>query len=309
MALTSQEISQLDSISTVSEAPESVNEVTASTDTVAPVSVAMASGSPGYVAPASPTVYSDSVFPDSVVEAEPVYGIILTAPEPEPPAPQRSSGSLGVSFILSGLFLLFFISALRFRNNIKYASTMFHNLVETRTRQNIFDETVRETSLIVMLNILWCASAGIICYCVYQFFNPDTLEWSRRSLGMLWGMALAVVYTLFMWWAYACVGWVFGDREHASLWIKGFASSQALIAPAFFVIALIGICQPFTGFGVGVAATIFFILGKLAFIWKGYRIFFNQFSSWVLFLCYLCSLEIVPLVLCYRCAIFLGRVL
>ena len=245
---------------------------------------------------------------DSVTQAaEPVYGILLTPPPSLAPAPHRSGETLGVSFILCGLFLLFLVIALRFRNNFKYALTMFRNLIETRTRQNIFDDTVRETSLIVMLNILWIGSAGIICFDLFRFMNPEIGMSVSRSIGMLWGMALAGVYALFLWWAYSAVGWVFSDAGHAALWVKGYSASQALMAPAFFLFALVSICRPDTSFQAALCAAVVFVLAKLAFIWKGYRIFFNQISSWVLFLCYLCSLEIVPLILCYRSAILLGK--
>ena len=253
----------------------------------------------------------DSILgPDSISEAvSPVYGILLTPPSPQNPDSLRTGGNIGVSFILSGLFILFLIIALRFRNNYKYVIGIFRNLVETRTRQNVFDDTVNETTLIVLLNALWCACAGVTGYIFYQFMSPATGEWQDRAVGMLLGMAVATVYAIFMWGAYWGVGWVFSDRSHAALWVKGYAASQALMAPAFFVISLIGICNPETAPGVaGVAITVF-VIAKVAFIWKGYKIFFNQFSSWVLFLCYLCSLEIVPLVLCYRGSLLLGEVL
>ena len=266
--------------------------------------------------PVSPEINVPVVAGDTVVASDsidvlqpPSMGIMLTPPEPLPQTPPLERGNIGVSFIISGLFLIFLIVGLRYRNNIKYTVTMFHNLVETRTRHNVFDDTVKEASLIVLLNVLWCACIGIIGFCVFQYFNPGIIEYSFRSVGMLVGMALAVGYTVFMWIAYSCVGWVFSDREHADLWVKGFSASQALMSPALFVIALVAICRPETALNVAIVTAIVFVCGKLIFIWKGYRIFFNQFSSWVLFLCYLCSLEIVPLILCYRCAVLLGEVL
>ena len=241
------------------------------------------------------------------VQQEPVYGLLLTPPPPRQETPKRLDGSEGVSFIICGLFLIFFVIALRFRNNYKYILTMMRSLVETRTRHNVFDDTVNETTMIVLLNILWCACAGIIGFSVYQFLHPTVEVMSHRSVGMLLGMGMAAVYSLAMWGAYGVVGWIFSDRLHSALWVKGFSSSQALMAPAFFVTALIGMCRPDTAIEIGIVSAGVFILVKFIFIWKGYRIFFNQFSSWVLFLCYLCSLEIVPLVLCYRCAVLLGE--
>lgn len=247
---------------------------------------------------------------DSLIsQTEPVYGLLLTAPDPIPPAPLRQNGNIGISFILCGLFILFLIIALKFRNNFKYLTTIFRNIIEIRTRQNVFDDTVREASLIFLLNILWCVCAGIICACLYYSFNPGVCEWAQRYLVMLTGIALAGIYSFLMWVAYSTIGWIFSDGTHSLLWVKGFAACQALMSPALFITALIGICRPEAVFGVGIASAIVFIVGKLIFIWKGYRIFFSQFSSWVLFLCYLCSLEIVPLVLCYRSAIFLGEIL
>ena len=241
------------------------------------------------------------------VSPEPEYGLLLTPPETPTPAPMRVQDGYGISFILSGLFILFLIISLRFRNNMKYAVYMFRNLLETRTRHNVFDDTVRETAMIVMLNLLWCACAGIIAFTAYSStFTVSTGEY-YRSLGMIAGMIIAVAYTLLMWGAYSLVGWIFSDTQHAALWVKGFTASQALMAPALFVIALLGICQPSIGLMLGMIGAGVFILGKLMFIWKGYRIFFNQISSWVLFLCYLCSLEIVPLILCYRSAVLLGE--
>ena len=247
---------------------------------------------------------------DSVAnEPEPVYAVILTPPEREPAVPQRTDNQLGVSFILTGLFLLFLIVALRFRNNIKYVASIFRNLIETKTRHNVFDDTVRETSLVILLNILWCGSAGIILYGIYSFLSPETTVLKFQALEMTIGMAAAVCYTLFMSFAYYGVGWIFSDSGHARMWLKGFLASQGLMSPAFFVIALLAICYPGSGESIFTAAFFIFILAKFVFIWKGYRIFFTQFSSWVLFLCYLCSLEIVPLFLTYRLAFLFGELI
>ena len=256
-----------------------------------------------------PVIEADSLATDSVVaEPEPLYGILLTAPEPPAAAPQRDS-SLGLSFILLGLFLLFLVIALRFRNNMKYVGAMFHNLIDTRMRQNVFDDTVRETSLIILLNLLWCASAGIIGYCCLSQMFPSLGLVYHQVGGILFAMALSGVYVMFMSGAYYSVGWVFSDSSHAMLWLKGFAASQALMTPLFFLTALFSLCWPGVETEVAITAGAIFVVARLFFIWKGFRIFFNQFSSWVLFLCYLCSLEIVPLVLTYRLAIFLSEVL
>ena len=289
------------------------SKVTALSDTV--VSVPQTDETPAVAKPdtivrltsAIPIPAADPDTVSAPLKSEVITGMLYQYPEEDLPPTVIEETDPGISYILGGLFLLFLVIALRFRNNIKYAVAMFQNLIETRTRQNVFNDTVRETSLIVLLNVMWCACAGIIGYCFYQYYFIGDLERiAYPSVGMLLGMALALVYSIFMCVAYSSVGWIFSDREHAELWVKGYSSSQALMAPAFFIIALVGICRPATGAGVTLSALMVFFLAKLVFVWKGYRIFFNQFSSWVLFLCYLCSLEIVPLILSYRCALIIG---
>ena len=238
--------------------------------------------------------------------SEPVYALLLTPPEPEAAAPVRPPSQWGISVILTSLFLLFFVVALRIRNNGKYAASIFRNLTETRTRHNVFDDTVRESSLVILLNILWCVSAGVILYATYSYFAPERVVDHLRALDMVTGMIAALGYTVFMIPAYYTVGWIFSDSDHARMWVKGFMASQGLMSPAFFIISLLSICYPLQGEMVFISAICIFILAKFVFIWKGYRIFFSQFSSWVLFLCYLCSLEIVPLLMTYKLAILIG---
>ena len=83
------------------------------------------------------------------------------------------------------------------------------------------------------------------------------------------------------------------------MWVRGAAATNGAEAFLLFPFALLALTQPEWNPGVLILAGIVFILGKFLFIFKGFRIFFNQFSSWLLFLYYLCSLEIIPLLLTY----------
>ena len=257
----------------------------------------------GEVALTEHFIDSFPIMPEDTVNVEtPVqYGLVLTSPEPFPSSPLRNDNQTGVSVILSVLFILLLVIALRFHNNTKYVGAVFRNIIDTRIRHNVFDDTVRETSFIILLNILWCVCMGITGYCCLRYYG-DTGE-APMVGGILGGIALSMVYCVVMGVAYYGVGWVFSDKIHARNWYKGFIACQALMAPFFLVTALLSICWS------GAESLIFFftaavyILVKLIFIWKGYKIFFSQISSWVLFLCYLCSLEIVPVILTYRLAV------
>ena len=249
------------------------------------------------------SIFSNSGISDTIV-ANPEPDFVLLMEPPEVPKPElRSHRQDGTSYILGALFLLFLIIALRFRNNMKYIWRLSKDLIDTRIRHNVFDDTVRETSLIFLLNTLWCVSTGIIIYYSFSFFNSGETAGLLPWLGIVIGISLAVAYTLFMLLAYFGVGWIFSDGEHARLWTKGFTASQALMSPLYFIIALLAIGQPQLAPFVTISAVIVFFAIRLLFIWKGLKIFFNHKGSYLLYLYYLCSLEVVPLILLYRAAI------
>lgn len=265
---------------------------------------------PGFRAPLKPVV-ADSIKAanDSLKAKTKTFGMVLDAPE-VPKVQESNSHNMGMSFILGGLFLLFCILGLRFRNNSKYITSLLHNLVEVRVRSNVFDETVRETSFIVLLNLLWSCSAGIVLCALLAYTMPTDPASSfgiqalvtKPALCTAVCMGLMILYTCGMALAYLTVGTVFYDAVHAKMWLKGFSASQGILAIVFFPLALLLLYCPqwwqellWTALGT-------FLIAKFVFIWKGFRIFFTQFSSWVLFLYYLCSLEIVPLILTYWAA-------
>ena len=75
-----------------------------------------------------------------------------------------------------------------------------------------------------------------------------------------------------------------------------------------FPLSLVALNYPKWDVPVLLIAAGVFVIGKIVFLYKGFRIFFTQISSWLLFLYYLCSLEIVPLILTYLGAVTLCTV-
>ncbi|MDE6061420.1 MAG: DUF4271 domain-containing protein, partial [Duncaniella sp.] len=54
-------------------------------------------------------------------------------------------------------------------------------------------------------------------------------------------------------------------------------------------------------------AIICYVLVRLIFIFKGFRLFYDNFGSLLYFILYLCTLEIVPPVLLWRCIGFFSK--
>lgn len=267
------------------------------------------------VIPADTAMPAKSVISvDTVMQVKPVeYAIVMENPEIRY-NPVPGTESFGMSYIIGGMLILFAAIGFRFKSDRRYMSLLWHDLLDVRTRGNIFDATVRETSLLVLTNVLWSLSAGIVVWCLSRSGVMGT-SWNvltvpgDNAASIAVCMGVAIVYSIFMVMAYFTVGTVFADKPLATLWLKGHTAAMALLSFIFFPLSLLMIFYPQWNVELLYIALFSFILAKAAFILKGFRIFFNQVSSWVLFLYYLCSLEIVPLILTYAAAMYLCSIL
>lgn len=261
------------------------------------------------------TLHSDSVASDSaaidVVSQEGKalnYGIQLREPKTEGIKyikPQTDA----MSWILTVLILVFVVACIRYSKNTRYFAKMFNDMMERRERSSNMDGTVRESSFLFLLNILWCLSVGILVYGLVAkkaLGHPVEIWTSTELAGILICGAVAVGYTLFLIVAYGVVANVFSDASKSATWVSGYLSTQALEAIFMFPLAIIGLALPSALIGLLIVGSIGFMISKIIFIYKSFCIFFRDSSSWVLFLYYLCSLEIVPIIFAYKAAVNLS---
>lgn len=258
------------------------------------------------------SVMSDSAVVDSVVAGSEQMGIVLVDPVAtvEPLQVEASDG--GYSWIYMILVVLFSAVGLRFHNSPRYVKALLGDLIETRTRNNVFDDTVRETSLMVLLDVLWCACGGVLLWkslVVPEWAPMGIPEGARPLEGMLLCMGMCVAYTVFLMMAYWVTGNVFSNAASTSSWLKGASASMGIQTVILLPMALLVLSQPQWNTVVLPIALGAFILGKITFIIKGFRIFFNRFSSCLLFLYYLCGLEIVPLIMTYVLTLYLSGIM
>ena len=248
---------------------------------------------------------ADTVSADSLAAPPKEYVLVFDRPESPAGAEPTSPAGAGMSWVITGLFLVFLVACLRFRKNARFLSMMLHDVFEVRVRPNAFDDTLHETAFLWLLNLLWAGCAGVLLYC--QVRRPEGAvlagEFDVGSLGLC--MGLAALYVVFMVAAYAVVATLFDGSAKASMWVRGFLSMQGLVAVCLFPLALLALCVPGIQSAAIIVGFLVFIVAKILFIYKGFCIFFAQIASWVLFLYYLCSLEIVPVVLTYVSARYL----
>ncbi len=248
---------------------------------------------------------------DSLAHEKSGFGIVLQAPYREQVAvssSEQSGAGDGLSWVFAVLAVLFCAVCLKFRNTPRYIRTLVADMKDVRTRHNMFDNTVRETSFLIILIVAWICCSGILLWQLQRLTVPDagfnSLSIADRPLpGIGICAGVAAVYVVFMLLAYEITGNVFSDRKMTRIWVKGASATMGLQVFLFFPFALLTLCYPEWNRTILILAGFVFIIGKIQFIYKGFRIFFNQISSWLLFLYYLCSLEIVPLILAYLAAL------
>ena len=216
------------------------------------------------------------------------------------------------SWVYMILFAAFFLACVRVRGNYKFLGAFFRDLVMVRERENMFDATMRETSFIFFVLLLSGCSIGVLMRLAVPLYGaslpikadiPDMGGWISGELAAtLVCMGLACAYIGAMWVCYTVVGKVFSDTLHTWLWVRGFTAGTGLGAVFFFPLALLALEYPALTAPLVLIAFVMLILVKILFIVKGFRIFFTESSLWVVFLYYLCSLEIVPLVITFGLA-------
>ena len=241
-------------------------------------------------------VLADSLQSDTGLHLN--YGIVLERPAAEAMAPAGSTGN-GMSWILTGMFLILVFACVRYKKNSRFFSLMLNDIMEVRERHNAFDDTLREKSFVWLLNILWCGAAGMLLYGLIANPAPGALISPHGIRMMCVCMGIGGAYTLFLALSYIVLGTLFSDSGKASMWVKGYLSTQGLEGVLMFPVAMLALCVPGLWGSMVVIGAIIFIIAKILFIYKSFCIFFTEISSWVLFLYYLCSLEIVPMILAY----------
>ena len=208
------------------------------------------------------------------------------------------------SGVMTLLVAVFFFITFNIGHYSTFLKTFAHNLFSVRRRPNMFDDrsTMSETRVLVSLILLTCVSEGILSFTALTTIN-DIKSDNFHSILILSGLAL--VYYLIQYVAYRMVGYIFTTKKRAQMWMKGFSSSQALLGLTICAPALFSLFVPSAQKTILIVSLLLYITARIIFISKGFRIFYHNLFSLVYFILYLCTLEIIPLILIYKASLFL----
>ena len=201
-----------------------------------------------------------------------------------------------MALLLAGLLAV----ALCYHKGYKYIENFFHYMFSTRRRENMFeDHTVNETSIQAALVANTCIVEGFIIYLAVQ------LMWPVFALSLQQGVflhvaaysGLALAFYVAQRVVFKLLGYTFLDAVGSKLWIDGFKASQSFLGLTLLPVLVLLMLYPAHGKLLLTVAASLYLVARLIFIYKGFRIFYGNLSSILYFLLYLCAVEIVPLVL------------
>ena len=264
--------------------------------------------------PADTTLHADTAdvyyapqyldgFPDTIT-GDSALSDINTLPvmeQPEPGQVQQFARSPlhdtpSMALLLMGLLAV----ALSYHTGYKYIENFFHYMFSTRRRENLFeDHTVNETKILIALIANTCITEGFLIYFAVQLLRPALAASLQASVfpHVAAYCGIAAGFYIIQWMVYKVLGYTFSDKVGSKLWLDGFKASQSFLGLMLLPVLVLVMLYPAHGKLLLSIGAILYIVARLIFIYKGFRIFYSNLTSILYFILYLCAVEIVPLVL------------
>ena len=248
--------------------------------------------------------------PTSVVQTTDTVAVMeIPAPgEAKPFASSPLHDTPSMAILLLGLLAV----ALSYHTGYKYIENFFHNMFSTRRRENLFeDHTVNETGILVALIANTCIVEGFITYFAVSLLRPDLSPALHANvfIHIAAFTGIAVGFYIVQWLAYKLLGYTFTDSVGSKLWIDGFKASQSFLGLLLLCVLVPLMLFPSHGKMLLAAAALIYLVARLIFIYKGFRIFYGKLPSLFYFLLYLCAVEIVPLAIVASVTIWICGIL
>lgn len=177
-------------------------------------------------------------------------------------------------------------------------------LLSVRRRPNVFDDEHRVPGYIAgVLALIFVVFGGVVLYNLHGVPAVPTFTGAAASMGLLG------LYYIFQRCAYWLLGYTFTTPEGRRRWLGGFAATQAYTGLALVIPAMLLIFEPSWHSTLIIISLSIYFAARLLFIAKGFRIFYQNFWSLLYFILYLCTLEILPMLLIYYLSGLLTAVL
>lgn len=209
-------------------------------------------------------------------------------------APRRPLSAASDAGVLTLVLAMLVFVGFNTRYVRRLISNLPNDLWSLRRRNNAFDDhTANEMRTTLLLVLQLCVFQGVL---LWMWLGDPLERWDFRPVFPAVGCLSALMcgWYAFSISAYATLGYTFSDRLGTAQFVRGFNASQVSLSLLLALPALVALFYPALAEWMLWAAAGLYVLTRGAFIIKGFRIFYVNFSSWLYFILYLCTLEIVP---------------
>ncbi len=204
-------------------------------------------------------------------------------------SPEALTRLPGQSSVIMAILVALFVGAGCNPSGLRRTMARYRSeLLSVRERRNAFDDDT-SGGLGVMRMFLVCGAVIVCGVCASLGAGALT------TAAILAGVGLAGAFYVFEYCAYALVGYAFAYKAARARWLSGFSASVALTGVFLFVPTLLLLFFPEWSWWLLPVGAGIFVVFRVVFIYKGFRIFFNGIPSLLYFILYLCTLEIIPL--------------
>lgn len=216
--------------------------------------------------------------------------------EPEP-RPGHTGHDQGVVALIVMLLLAMSLS---FRNIRRVWGTLVKRLWNTHARQGFEHITMNEKRTIGLLLIVAVFFIALLSTAALSSFMPGTFHYTIATTLRL--TALVALYFMFQYAVYEIIGYTFVSDEGRQMWVEGFTASMTLLGVLLTIPGLAVLFYPDITVPMVELAAALYVIARIMFICKGFRIFYTNSWSLVYFILYLCSLELIPVILIFHLA-------
>lgn len=214
----------------------------------------------------------------------------------------RTSSAGEQDVVLLVLLLIFlWISAVAISGRNFFAQ-IGEGLFEEKLRGNFATSSVVEklrlrSALLAQTFVL----SGVI---LSGYIEVNSMGWGHlayaKELNILVLSVGALLFFLSQWLLYRLLGYVFDLTMRWRIWLESFVVITCYTGVLLLPFVLLQIFYPPLYEDIGSIIAVIYLIGRIIFIYNGVKIFFADVYSIFYFILYLCTVEIIPLVLLYR---------
>lgn len=202
--------------------------------------------------------------------------------------------------VISLIVVIVLCLCLLFKNIERVWGSLIKKLFHQRNEQplehntDVERRTILFLLLVAVIFISLLSSAGLsrILPWVFRFDMATTMKMIALVAGLF----------IFQYIAYWTVGYTFTNDEGRKRWIDGFTAAMTLLGLTLLLPGLGVLFYPSITMAAVYCGIVLYIVARILFICKGFRIFYTNSLSIVYFILYLCSLEIVPITIFFYLA-------